>query len=88
LRSHCRFTVFGVGSKAWRTFQLFPRKIQQRLSDLGATTLINIAEGDVTTNSEDKFTEWMEAIGFIIQKNPTQKLPLAIDRPSCILITC
>lgn len=84
-----RFAVFGVGSKSWRTYQAFPRKLHQRFIELGASPLSTIAEGDVTTNCEDKFNEWMEAVAFMIRKTPLNRptLPSFTEKSSCILIT-
>ena len=44
---NCRFLVWGLGNSQWNAFLAFPRYVQAKLSELGATPLADFAYGDV-----------------------------------------
>ncbi|KAI9255697.1 cytochrome P450 [Phascolomyces articulosus] len=52
------YAVFGVGNKNWRTYQAFPRKVSNGLSDLGANQFFPTGEGDVDQDADASFNEW------------------------------
>src|SRR2546430_3786234 len=43
---HCRYLVWGLGNSQWNAFLAFPRYVQQKLADLGATPLADLGFGD------------------------------------------
>jgi hypothetical protein len=44
---NCRYLVWGLGNSQWNAFLAFPRYVQRRLSELGATPLAEFAYADV-----------------------------------------
>jgi cytochrome P450 / NADPH-cytochrome P450 reductase len=44
---NCRYLVWGLGNSQWNAFMAFPRYVHQRLSEIGATPLAELAFGDV-----------------------------------------
>jgi cytochrome P450/NADPH-cytochrome P450 reductase len=44
---NCRYLVWGLGNSQWNAFLAFPRYVQQKLADLGATPLADLGFGDV-----------------------------------------
>jgi len=44
---NCRYLVWGLGNTQWNAFMAFPRYLHQKLSELGATPLADLAYGDV-----------------------------------------
>ena len=44
---NCRYLVWGLGNSQWNAFLAFPRYIHRKLSELGATPLVEFAYGDV-----------------------------------------
>ena len=44
---NCRYLVWGLGNSQWNAFLAFPRYVHQKLSELGATPLAELAYGDV-----------------------------------------
>ena len=39
---NCRYLVWGLGNTQWNAFLAFPRYVQQKLSELGATPLAEL----------------------------------------------
>ncbi|KAI9246372.1 cytochrome P450 [Sporodiniella umbellata] len=52
------YAVFGLGNRNWRTYQHFPIKVNQLLSDLGAERLFAGGEGDNDKDMDAAFNEW------------------------------
>jgi cytochrome P450/NADPH-cytochrome P450 reductase len=46
---NCRYLVWGLGNSQWNAFLAFPRYVQAKLADLGATALTGLGYGDVGT---------------------------------------
>ena len=44
---NCRYLVWGLGNTQWNAFLAFPRYVQQKLAELGATPLAELGFGDV-----------------------------------------
>ncbi len=44
---NCRYLVWGLGNSQWNAFLAFPRYVHRKLSELGATPLVEFAYGDV-----------------------------------------
>ena len=58
-----KFGVFGVGNHEWAaTFQDFPRLIDDRLAQLGATRLHVRGEGDVADDFDGAVADWDTAL--------------------------
>jgi cytochrome P450 / NADPH-cytochrome P450 reductase len=56
---NCRYIVWGVGNSQWNAFLAFPRYVQRRLAELGATPLSDFAFGDVGSPIwEDTHNAW------------------------------
>ncbi len=43
---NCQYLVWGLGNTQWNAFLAFPRYVQQKLSELGATPLAGLGFGD------------------------------------------
>jgi cytochrome P450 / NADPH-cytochrome P450 reductase len=55
--------VFGCGNREWApTFQQFPRFIDTRLAELGATRLHERGEGDAADDFDGQFEQWDTAL--------------------------
>ncbi|RCH90936.1 hypothetical protein CU098_002539, partial [Rhizopus stolonifer] len=52
------YTIFGLGNRNWRTYQQFPIKVNQCLSDLGAERLFTSGEGDNDKDMDAAFNDW------------------------------
>ncbi|HYX59386.1 MAG TPA: sulfite reductase flavoprotein subunit alpha, partial [Streptosporangiaceae bacterium] len=46
---NCRYLVWGLGNSQWNAFLAFPRYVQAKLAELGATALTGLGYGDVGT---------------------------------------
>jgi cytochrome P450/NADPH-cytochrome P450 reductase len=46
---NCRYLVWGLGNSQWNAFLAFPRYVQAKLAELGATPLAGLGYGDVGT---------------------------------------
>ncbi|MHB8684359.1 MAG: cytochrome P450 [Dehalococcoidia bacterium] len=58
---HCRYLVWGLGNSQWNAFLAFPRYVQSKLAELGATPLGNFAFGDVGSPTwEETHIAWNE----------------------------
>ncbi len=56
---NCRYLVWGLGNSQWNAFLAFPRYVQQKLSELGATPLAGFAYGDVGSPVWDRLhADW------------------------------
>jgi cytochrome P450/NADPH-cytochrome P450 reductase len=61
--SGVRFSVFGCGNHEWApTFQDFPRLVDDRLGELGATRLHPRGEGDVAEDFDGDLQAWDTAL--------------------------
>ena len=56
---NCRYLVWGLGNTQWNAFLAFPRYVQKKLSDLGATPLADFGYGDVGSPTWERLhAEW------------------------------
>lgn len=56
---NCRYLVWGSGNSQWNAFLAFPRFVNTKLAEVGATPLAKIAFGDVGSPLwEDVHTSW------------------------------
>lgn len=53
-----KYTVFGCGNTQWRTFQDFPRFMDARLEELGATRVYPRGEADASLDFDEDFETW------------------------------
>ena len=44
---NCRYLVWGLGNSQWNAFMAFPRYVHEKLSEIGATPVAELAFGDV-----------------------------------------
>lgn len=59
----CRFVLWGLGNSQWNAFMAFPRFVFKRLQELGATPLIDLGIGDVSTPAwQDAFARWNDQV--------------------------
>ncbi|MEM9743556.1 MAG: cytochrome P450 [Pseudomonadota bacterium] len=57
------YAVFGCGNREWAsTYQDVPRTIDDRLTALGATPLMERAEGDAREGIDDVFQSWLRTL--------------------------
>lgn len=52
------FAVFGVGNKNWRTYQRFPRKVDEAFEEFGAERFFGRGEGNADKDMDAEFNEW------------------------------
>jgi cytochrome P450 / NADPH-cytochrome P450 reductase len=56
---NCRYLVWGLGNSQWNAFLAFPRYVDRKLSELGATRLAEFAYGDVGSSIWERLhQEW------------------------------
>ncbi len=56
---NCRYLVWGLGNTQWNAFLAFPRYVQKKLADLGATPLADFGYGDVGSPAWERLhAEW------------------------------
>lgn len=53
-----QYAVFGVGNKNWRTYQAFPRKMNEGLDQLDAERFFSCGEGNEDKDIDAEFNEW------------------------------
>ncbi|OXB79096.1 UNVERIFIED_CONTAM: hypothetical protein H355_005972 [Colinus virginianus] len=58
LRKKIRYAVFGLGSTMYPEFCAFAHAIDQKLSQLGASQLTPVGEGDELSGQEEAFRTW------------------------------
>ena len=66
---NCRYLVWGLGNSQWNAFLAFPRYVQKKLSELGATPLAELAYGDVGSPVWERlFADWNTRVWPILLK--------------------
>lgn len=54
------YAVFGCGNRDWAsTYQVVPRRIDERLAALGARRIVERAEGDAREDMDSQFQAWL-----------------------------
>ncbi len=68
-----KYAVFGCGNTQWKTFQVFPRWIDHKMSELGATRLLTQGEADAAgSDFEDDFQTWQASLWKSLQAEEMQ----------------
>lgn len=81
--SSCRYAILGVGNKQWyTTFQKFPRFIQQRLQELGASCYYPLGEIDVDGDCDRSKENWLSGMW---QKLQEIYPPVAMGKKQALL---
>ncbi|XP_069815380.1 nitric oxide synthase 3 isoform X2 [Dendropsophus ebraccatus] len=57
-----RFSVFGLGSRAYPHFCAFGHAVDTRLEELGGERILEMGEGDELCGQEDSFRAWAKAV--------------------------
>jgi cytochrome P450 / NADPH-cytochrome P450 reductase len=56
---NCKYLVWGLGNTQWNAFLAFPRYVQSKLAELGASPLADLAYGDVGSPGWERVhAEW------------------------------
>jgi cytochrome P450 / NADPH-cytochrome P450 reductase len=56
---NCRYLVWGLGNSQWNAFLAFPRYVNRKLTELGATPLTDLAYADVGTSAwQQSHADW------------------------------
>lgn len=55
---HIKFSVFGLGSRAYPKFCAFSHFIDRTMETLGATRIYSLGEGDELSGQEESFRNW------------------------------
>ena len=78
---NCRYLVWGLGNSQWNAFLAFPRYVQQKLAELGATPLADLGFGDVGSPVWERLhADWNSRSGRCCSSCPGRSPPRA--RPS------
>ncbi|KAJ3018464.1 UNVERIFIED_CONTAM: hypothetical protein HDU68_011143 [Siphonaria sp. JEL0065] len=56
------FAVFGCGNKQWRTYQVFPAKVDTALEALGGTRYVPAGAGDANEDIDGDFAEFTHSL--------------------------
>ena len=60
---NCRYLVWGLGNSQWNAFLAFPRWVNARLAELGATPVAGFGYGDVGSPAWERLhAEWNNGI--------------------------
>ncbi|KAG8744278.1 Nitric oxide synthase, inducible [Ceratobasidium sp. 414] len=72
-----RFAVFGLGNSIWtKTYQQFPRWVDQTLERLGGARILSLGEGDETAGTtEAAFAEFIRALSIAIEVGTQTLVP-------------
>jgi len=62
LSSLCRFSVFGLGSRAYPHFCAFARAVDTLLEELGGERILRMGEGDELCGQEESFRTWAKKV--------------------------
>jgi cytochrome P450 / NADPH-cytochrome P450 reductase len=66
---NCRYLVWGLGNSQWNAFLEFPRYVQAKLSELGATPLAEFAHADVgVPRWERRHADWNSGVWPVLLK--------------------
>lgn len=57
-----RFSVFGLGSRAYPHFCAFARAVDTRLEELGGERVLPMGEGDELCAQEESFRTWARRV--------------------------
>jgi len=79
-----RYGIFGFGNTDWQqTFQSYPRYINNRLKELGATPIYDIGEADTKGNYDEPLNKWATDLWpkLFSEFNIHQKLSSFVDKP-------
>lgn len=60
--SVCRFSVFGLGSRAYPHFCAFARAVDTLLEELGGERILRMGEGDELCGQEESFRTWAKKV--------------------------
>ena len=64
---NCRYLVWGLGNSQWNAFLAFPRYVHDKLSELGAAPLAELAYGDVGSPVwERRHADWNTRVWAIL----------------------
>ena len=64
-----RFSVFGLGSRAYPNFCAFAHYIDNMLSNLGGERISKMGEGDELCGQEEAFRNWAKDVFKVINRN-------------------
>lgn len=68
--SLCRFSVFGLGSRAYPHFCAFARAVDTLLEELGGERILRMGEGDELCGQEESFRTWAKKVFKVMILNP------------------
>lgn len=57
-----RFSVFGLGSRAYPHFCAFARAVDTLLEELGGERILRMGEGDELCGQEESFRTWAKKV--------------------------
>ena len=57
-----RYSVFGLGSRAYPNFCAFAKLVDRLFQKLGGERLLNLGEGDELCGQEQAFNTWAEEV--------------------------
>lgn len=60
--SFVRYSVFGLGSKAYPNFCAFARSLDNIIQELGGEPVLKMGEGDELCGQEEAFKVWAKAV--------------------------
>lgn len=60
--SNVRYSVFGLGSRAYPNFCAFGHFVDNMLSSLGGERILKIGEGDELCGQEESFKNWAKDV--------------------------
>ncbi|KAI8607908.1 hypothetical protein BC830DRAFT_1157493, partial [Chytriomyces sp. MP71] len=58
----CDFAVFGCGNKQWRTYQMFPTKVDAALEALGGRRFVKAGAGDANVDIDGDFNDFLHSL--------------------------
>src|SRR6185437_12544722 len=79
---NCRYLVWGLGNSQWNAFLAYPRYLQEKLQELGATPIGDFAFADVGIPAwQERHDEWNDAIWpLLLELSGARETEAAADR--------
>lgn len=65
-----RFSVFGLGSRAYPHFCAFARAVDTLLEELGGERILRMGEGDELCGQEESFRTWAKKVFKVMIRTP------------------
>lgn len=67
----CRYSVFGLGSRAYPNFCAFAKAVDSLIADMDGERILALGEGDELSGQEESFRTWAKEVFSVFKKQFT-----------------